>query len=37
VIDRQEKNGAGEGIVPPKNKAHRFRPDAKLLRFLDSL
>ena len=26
-----------EKIVPPKTKAHRFRPDDKLLQFLESL
>ena len=31
------KQQALEKIVPPKTKAHRFRPDDKLLRFLESL
>jgi site-specific recombinase XerD len=31
------KQQALEKIVPPKNKAQRFRPDDKLLRFLESL
>jgi integrase/recombinase XerD len=31
------KKQALEKIVPPKTKAHRFRPDDKLLQFLESL
>jgi len=31
------KRKALEGLAPPKSKAHSFRPDDKLLRFLESL
>jgi integrase/recombinase XerD len=31
------KRQALEKIVPPKTKVNRFRPDAKLLQFLESL
>ena len=31
------KQQALEKIIPPKTKAHRFRPDDKLLQFLEGL